>query len=30
MSEETLFNEALLKPPAEGAAFLEQACTGQS
>jgi len=29
MSEETLFNQALLKPPPERAAFLEAACAGQ-
>jgi hypothetical protein len=29
MSEETLFNEALARPPAQRAAFLEAACAGQ-
>jgi non-specific serine/threonine protein kinase/serine/threonine-protein kinase len=29
MSEETLFNEALAKSPAERAAFLDAACAGQ-
>src|ERR1700674_3495033 len=29
MSEETLFHEALAKPPAERAVFLDQACAGQ-
>src|SRR5208282_4753729 len=29
MTEESLFHEALAKPPAERAAFLEQACAGQ-
>ena len=29
MSEETLFHEALAKPPAERAAFLDAACAGQ-
>ena len=29
MTEETLFHEALAKPPAERPAFLEQACAGQ-
>jgi len=29
MTEETLFHEALAKPPAERAAFLGQACAGQ-
>jgi serine/threonine-protein kinase len=29
MSEETLFHEALARPPAERAAFLEAACAGQ-
>ena len=29
MTEETLFHAALAKPPAERAAFLEQACAGQ-
>ena len=29
MSEETLFHEALGQPPAERAAFLDQACAGQ-
>src|SRR5437016_4935254 len=29
MTEETLFHEALGKPPAERAAFLEKACAGQ-
>ena len=30
MSEETLFHEALARPPAERAAFLDAACAGQS
>ena len=29
MNEETLFNEALAKPAAERAAFLDAACAGQ-
>jgi hypothetical protein len=29
MGEETLFHEALARPPAERAAFLEAACAGQ-
>ena len=29
MTEETLFHEALAKPPAERAALLDQACVGQ-
>src|SRR5262249_1981516 len=29
MTEETLFHEALARPPAERAAFLDQACAGQ-
>jgi serine/threonine-protein kinase len=29
MTEETLFHEALARPPAERGAFLEQACAGQ-
>jgi hypothetical protein len=29
MSEETLFNEALARPPAERAAFLDAACASQ-
>jgi hypothetical protein len=29
MTEETLFHEALAKPPAERAAFLDTACAGQ-
>jgi serine/threonine protein kinase/WD40 repeat protein len=30
MTEETLFHEVLSRPPAERAAFLDQACAGQS
>ena len=29
MNEETLFQEALSRPPEERAAFLEQACAGR-
>jgi hypothetical protein len=29
MTQETLFQEALTKPPAERAAFLDKACAGQ-
>jgi hypothetical protein len=29
MNEESLFQEALSRPPAERAAFLEQACAGR-
>src|SRR5262249_8648331 len=29
MTEETLFRQALAKPPSERTAFLDQACTGQ-
>lgn len=29
MKEEDLFHEALARPPAERAAFLDQACAGQ-
>ena len=29
MNDEALFHEALAKPPAERAAFLDEACAGQ-